>query len=221
MQRVIDDEVVAALPASRGYGNLLQTVAGIQATGAANSGANPVMNFFTSRGGRSNEGTVQIDGMNVGSAFNGGGVSSYGYDTANSQEVQITVAGGLGETDRGGPQFNLVPKTGGNKFSGTVFGSYAGKWSQGDNLDDGLRAFGITEVPQDHQELGHELCTRRADQARQGCGSSACFGRSGTTTTWPGLYANLNAANPAAWNYVRDDAVKERQAKDKKIAASA
>ncbi len=148
MQRVIDDEVVAALPASRGYGNLLQTVAGIQATGAANSGANPVMNFFTSRGGRSNEGTVQIDGMNVGSAFNGGGVSSYGYDTANSQEVQITVAGGLGETDRGGPQFNLVPKTGGNNFSGTVFGSTAGKWSQGDNLDDGLRAFGITEVPQ-------------------------------------------------------------------------
>ena len=51
VQRVIDDAVVAALPASRGYGNLLQTVAGIQATGAANSGANPVMNFFTSRGG--------------------------------------------------------------------------------------------------------------------------------------------------------------------------
>ena len=102
------------------------------------------MNFFTSRGGRSNEGTVQIDGMNVGSAFNGGGVSSYGYDTANSQEVQITVAGGLGETDRGGPQFNLVPKTGGNNFSGTFFGSTAGGWSQGDNLDDGLRAFGIT-----------------------------------------------------------------------------
>jgi hypothetical protein len=32
------------------------------------------MNFFTARGGRGNEGTIQIDGMNVGSAFNGGGV---------------------------------------------------------------------------------------------------------------------------------------------------
>ena len=75
------------------------------------------MIFFTSRGGRSNEGTVQIDGMNVGSAFNGGGVAGYGYDTDNAQEVQLTVAGGLGEADRGGPQFNIVPKTGGNTFS--------------------------------------------------------------------------------------------------------
>ena len=68
------------------------------------------MIFFTSRGGRSNEGTVQIDGMNVGSAFNGGGVAGYGYDTTNAQEVQLTGAVGLGEADRGGPQFNIIPK---------------------------------------------------------------------------------------------------------------
>ena len=49
-QKVIDNEVIAALPASRGYGNILATVPGIQATGL-NSGANPVMNFFTARGG--------------------------------------------------------------------------------------------------------------------------------------------------------------------------
>ncbi len=56
-QKVIDNEVIAAIPASRGYGNILATVPGIQATGL-NSGANPVMNFFTARGGRGNEGTV-------------------------------------------------------------------------------------------------------------------------------------------------------------------
>src|SRR6185436_11268370 len=60
---VIDNEVGAVLPASRGYGNILATVPGIQSTGL-NSGANPVMNFFTARGGRGNEGTIQIDGMN-------------------------------------------------------------------------------------------------------------------------------------------------------------
>ena len=126
VQRVLSDEVLAALPASRGYGNLLTTVSGIQANGTQNGGINPTMVFFTSRGGRSNEGTIQIDGMNVGSAFNGGGVAGYGYDTTNAQEVQLTVAGGLGEADRGGPQFNIVPKTGGNTFSGTYFGSLAG-----------------------------------------------------------------------------------------------
>ena len=100
-------------------------------------------NFFTARGGRGNEGTIQIDGMNVGSAFNGGGVAGFGYPIGESSEIQVTIAGGLGETDRGGPAFNLIPKTGGNTFSGTGFLSLAGKWSQGDNLDDTLHGFGF------------------------------------------------------------------------------
>ena len=118
-QTVLDNSVIEALPASRGYGNLLAAVPGIQATGLDN-GANPRMTFFTAHGGRGNEGTMQIDGMNVGAAFNGGGVSGFGYDTANAAEVQVTVAGGLGEVDRGGPAFNMIPKTGGNTFSGSV-----------------------------------------------------------------------------------------------------
>src|SRR4249920_3032581 len=60
VQRVLSSEVLAALPASRGYGNLLTTVSGIQANGTQNGGINPTMVFFTSRGGRSNEGTIQI-----------------------------------------------------------------------------------------------------------------------------------------------------------------
>jgi hypothetical protein len=217
VQQVIDDTIIAALPASRGYGNLLQTVPGIQATGAANSGSNPVMNFFTSRGGRSNEGTVQIDGMNVGSAFNGGGVSSYGYDTANSQEVQITVSGGLGETDRGGPQFNLVPKTGGNNFAGTVFASTAGKWSQGDNLDDELRTFGITEVPEiiKNWDTSFALGGPIKRDRLWFFGVIRTFGNYNDVA---GVYANANEGNPTAWNYVRDGAVKERLSEDKKIA---
>ena len=32
---------------------------------------------------------------------------------------------------------NIVPKTGGNMFKGQAFGSGAGSWSQGNNIDDG------------------------------------------------------------------------------------
>ena len=101
-QMVLSSEVVQAIPASRGYGNLLATVPGIQATGLdVSSGVST--NFFTARGGRGNEGTIQIDGMNVGSAFNGGGVAGFGYPIGESSEIQVTIAGGLGEVDRGGP----------------------------------------------------------------------------------------------------------------------
>jgi hypothetical protein len=87
-QTVLSGEVVRDLPAARGYGNYLAAIPAIQATGF-NSGLATNTNFFTARGGRANEGAVQIDGLNVGSPFNGGGVSNYAYDMNNSIEVQV------------------------------------------------------------------------------------------------------------------------------------
>ena len=214
---VIDNDVVAVLPASRGYGNILATVPGIQATGL-NSGANPVMNFFTARGGRGNEGTVQIDGMNVGSAFNGGGVAGFGYDTANASEIQVTIAGGLGETDRGGPAFNMIPRTGGNSFSGTYFLSYAGEWAQSSNLDDRLRGFGINEVPgliknyDTNFALGGPI-------ARDRLWFFANARMFGSQSDVPGLYGNRNAGNPNAFTYAQDTSLKSRNANSKMIGA--
>ena len=54
-------------------------------------------------GGRANEGRLQVDGVNVGAAVNGGGVSGYITDIGNAQEVTFTTSGGLGEAELGGP----------------------------------------------------------------------------------------------------------------------
>ena len=121
-QMVIDGDIVRALPASRSYGNYIAAIPAIQATGFG-SGAATINNFFSARGGRNTEGLIQLDGMNVGAPGNGGGVSGYLYDMSNSSEVQVAISGGLGEADRGGPAFNIIPKTGGNTFSGTGFTS--------------------------------------------------------------------------------------------------
>src|SRR5688500_16565930 len=141
-QMTIDGDVVRALPASRSYGNYIAAIPAIQATGL-NSGAATVNNFCSARGGRSTEGLIQLDGMNVGAPGNGGGVSGYLYDMSNSSEVQVAISGGLGEADRGGPAFNIIPKTGGNSFSGSGFTSYAGEWGQSSNIDDHLKSLGF------------------------------------------------------------------------------
>src|SRR5262249_32189928 len=107
----------------------------------------PAMRIFYSHGGRGNEGRVQIDGLNVGAAFNGGGGSGFVMDTPNAQEMNLTLSGGLGEAEVGGNNVNIIPKTGGNTFKGTFFGSTAGEWSQTDNFDDRLRSAGLTEAP--------------------------------------------------------------------------
>jgi hypothetical protein len=216
VQRVLDDQVVAALPASRGYGNLLATVSGIQANGIQNSGIAPDMIFFTSRGGRSNEGTVQIDGMNVGSAFNGGGVAGYGYDTSSAAEVQVTVAGGLGEADRGGPAFNLVPKTGGNNFTGTYFANLAGKWSQGDNVDDELRSFGIPSAASIIRSWDTSIAIGGPIKRDKVWfyGVARTFG---SYTDIAGRFANANAGDPNRWDYVSDPSITQRSATSRKI----
>jgi hypothetical protein len=219
VQKVLNDQLISALPATRGYGNLLATVPGIQATGLANTGTAPAMNFFTSRGGRSNEGTIQIDGMNVGSAFNGGGVSSYAYDTSNSAEVQITIAGGLGETDRGGPQFNLVPKTGGNTFNGTYFGSIAGKWSQGTNLDDTLRSYGIAD-PATLFKSWDTSFAFGGPIMKDKLWFYAVARTLGAYTGIANFYANLNAGDATKWNYVADRGIQERNANSQKVLGS-
>ena len=137
-QAVLDNETVSTIPVARGYGNLLATVPGIQIN-TATSQTGIAASFFTSNGGNSNEGRIQIAGMNVGSAFNGGGVAAFSIPVSESQEIQVTVSGGLGEADTGGPAMNIIPREGGNRFAGRVFISEAGKWSQGDNLTDELR----------------------------------------------------------------------------------
>jgi hypothetical protein len=217
VQRVLSDEVLAALPASRGYGNLLAVASGVQANGLQNGGTNPTMIFFTSRGGRSNEGTVQLDGMNVGSAFNGGGVAGYGYDTTNAQEVQLTVAGGLGEADRGGPQFNIVPKTGGNTFKGTYFGSLAGDWSQGNNVDDTLKSYGIP-APTKIIKNWDTSFSMGGPIRRDKIWFFGVVRTLGEYTDIAGRFANLNAGDPTKWNYVVDQSIKSRTAGSRKIS---
>ena len=218
VQTVLSDEVLAALPASRGYGNLLSVSSGIQSNGTQSGGVNPGMIFFTSRGGRSNEGTVQIDGMNVGSAFNGGGVAGFGYDTVNAQEVQLTVAGGLGEADRGGPQFNIVPKSGGNAFSGSFFSNLAGSWAQSNNVDDELRSFGIpspTTIIRNWDTSFSMGGPIKKDKVWF-YGTARTFGE---YTDIAGRFGNLNAGDPTKWAYVADQSITSRTSNSRKIVA--
>src|SRR5262249_52933107 len=145
-ETVIGADAISSLPATRAYGSLLNAMPGVTVD---NNGlaATPTMTFFSAHGGRTNEGRMSINGMTVAAAFNGGGGSALTYDTNNVEEVAVLVSGGLGENETGGPTMNLVPKSGGNKFSGQAFFNTAGDWSRGDNIDDTLRSQGITKGP--------------------------------------------------------------------------
>jgi len=182
-QAVLDNAVIQSLPAARGYGALLNAIPALQG-GYTQSQITPAMTFFNTYGGRPNEGRVQLDGINVGSAFNGGGVSGFALDTANAAEMQVTLSGGLGEAEVGASTVNIVPRTGGNRLAGTGFASTAGKWSMGSNLDDTLRGYGIVDPPDIVKAWDGSF--RSADRSRRiACGTSAMSATSGSTTSSP------------------------------------
>ena len=102
------------------------------------------MVVFGGAGGRSNEGRVNIDGISVGSAFNGAGVSSYIADVGNAREIAMTTSGGLGEAEGGGPALNVLPKEGGNTVRGSFFAAGVTSGMIGSNYTEELRARGLT-----------------------------------------------------------------------------
>ena len=64
---------------------------------------------------------------------------------AGAQEVVLSTSGGLGEAETGGVILNVIPRDGGNTFSGTFVVTGANGAMQGSNYtqalkDQGLRA---------------------------------------------------------------------------------
>jgi hypothetical protein len=219
-ETVLDDSVVSAIPASRGYNAILTAVPSVTG-GSQNIDLNPTMRIFTSHGGRGNEGRVQVDGLNVGAAFNGGGVSGFTMDTGNAAELNFTISGGLGEAETGGINLNIVPKTGGNSFSGTLFTSFAGNWSQGTNLDEELESFGLTE-PADLYKVWDYSASFGGPIVRDRLWFFGSYRDFGTHQAAPGVFGNANAglplSDPRAFTYVRDESVAGRNVSGKTIA---
>ena len=82
-QRTLDSRADQALPTARGY-----AASGADSwsmTGGGNDvQLSPGMIVFGGRGGRGNEGRVQMDGLSTGASLNGGGVSGYRQDLENA-----------------------------------------------------------------------------------------------------------------------------------------
>ena len=140
--------------------------------------------------------------MNVGSAFNGGGVAGYGYDTSNAAGSPDHGRWRPGRSRPRRPAVQPLPKTGGNTFSGTYFGNIAGKWSQGDNVDDELRSFGIPTPPALIRSWDTSFSMGGPIMRDHMWFYGIVRGPSAHTPDIAGRFANANAGDPTRWDYV-------------------
>jgi hypothetical protein len=99
--------------------------------------------FFGVHGQRPDDMTYNVSGMDN-RVFSGGG---FQYNAHTVQEFVIQTASGSAESTTGGVQINVIPKDGGNKFSGTASIESTGPGLVSDNLNDELRARGLKGAP--------------------------------------------------------------------------
>jgi hypothetical protein len=214
-ETVLDQEVIQSMPGARTVGSLLNATPGLTVD---NNGLNPTptMTFFSARGGQTNEGRMTVNGLTVAAAFNGGGVSSYILDTVNSDEVSVTVSGGMGESDTGGPVMNLVPRAGGNSFRGQTFYNNAGDWSRGDNITDELRDVGINETPGIIKAYDASF-SYGGPVKRDRLWFYGSVRKLNTETAVEGIVANANAGDLSRWDWIRDDSLPARQTQGRQM----
>jgi hypothetical protein len=220
---VLNAETLSTLPATRGYGSALAAVPALNIGGVAGAGATtapttPSMMFFTAHGGASGEGRVMTNGMAVAAPFGGGGVSDVTYDTANSEEMQVLISGGLGEAENGGPSINIIPKSGGNQFRGSAFYSFSGNWATSNNVDDRMRGFGITQPPalRTNWDLSGSL---GGPLKRDRLWFFANVRAWANASVVDGIFANRFAGDASHWDYAANPSIEARVVESRKISA--
>jgi hypothetical protein len=218
---VMNNEIIQSLPVARAAGALLNATPGliVDTNGPALS---PTMTFFNAHSSASNavsvagEGRMTVNGMTI-AAARSGGVSSYIYDTANAQEATVTVGGGLGENDIGGPAMNLIPRSGGNTFAGSAFVNGAGSWSRGNNLTPELQAQNpnLTQTPgilKSYDASGSVGGPIKRDRLW----FFGSYRNLDTQTAMEGITANSFAGDPTHWDWA-PSAINARLVQDRQM----
>ena len=200
-QSTITNDAIAAIPTARLYHSIAALVPGITMTTQDVGGiAGPTTVTFSSRGGPGNEGRLTVDGLSLGASLNGTGVSYTVADVGNAAEIVFTTAGQMGEAEVAGPAMNLVPRQGGNRFSGTFFANGAPGRFQQNNSDKAIAA-GLT-APQELLKIWDVNGAIGGPIRRDRLWYFGSVRYQGNRKTAPS-YFNANAGDPTKWTYVK------------------
>jgi hypothetical protein len=211
VQRVLQKEVVDAIPVGRSHQGLavlipgLSTSTGINAQTQDVGGTNNLRlaNAFTIHGGRTSDANIQQDGFqirNIGSFAN---LTNMFPDMGATQEMTVDYAAGLGEAATGGVKINYVPREGGNSFKGSFFGTAVNSSFQGSNYSDDLKARGLTQ-PNSLKKAYDFNGSFGGPIIKDKLWFFASARKQLNDTYFAGVYSNLNAGDPTKWTYAPD-----------------
>lgn len=137
-QRVMDQELVTAIPSSRTPFTVGVLIPGVRkgAFMSQDVGGSVVQEVASleANGGRTADQRMMVNGVALSSMIAGGWGGGAVPNATGTSEFAIDVSAVDAQAATGGVRINFIPRDGGNRFSGSLFGSYAGKSFVADNF---------------------------------------------------------------------------------------
>ena len=149
-QRVMDREVIDTIPTGRSTFALGVLVPGITAMSAngtmlqdVGGGKVDASLGLAVHGSRQSDQTILFNGISTSAQASSGYATRTTINMVAVQQVTLDYSAVNAEVGQGGVRINMIPKDGGNIFSGTMHVNFATEGMQGDNFSDELRAAGL------------------------------------------------------------------------------
>jgi hypothetical protein len=134
----ITQEIVSQLPSSRNPFALGVLIPGVQQSfGSRDVGGAVVAEVaaLAANGGRTGDQRMMVNGVALSSGIAGGWGGGAVPNASGTAEFAIDVSGVDAQAATGGVRVNFIPRDGGNKFSGTIAGSYSKDSFASDNYE--------------------------------------------------------------------------------------
>ena len=208
-QRVIDSQVMDALPSGRNQFNLGVLIPGVTiSTGGlaaqdVGGARGPNTTALAIHGSRTADQRVTQNGVPLSSMVGGGWGSGSITNPIATQEITVDTAAVSADMATGGVRINLIPREGGNTFRGTVFGSGSSEGMQWKNYSEGLRARGLS-TPGKIEKNWDVTPGFGGPIVRDRLWFFAAFRHQGANNYVAGMFYNTNANDPTKWTYEAD-----------------
>jgi len=208
-QKVLNKELIENLPTGRSATYLAVLVPGVNVSGgfagqSQDVGGNlgDAMTQLTIHGGRTTDFRLQIDGLPT-NGGEGAQWTAFVPNMTSTQEITVDTSGASAENAVGGVRINLIPQSGGNGFSGSVFATGVNSSFQSSNFTQELKERGLKAVNG----------IKALYDINPGAGGPITRDRVWfyTSARWQmndnwigGIFYNKNAYDPNAWTYDPD-----------------
>ena len=131
---VLSRQILDSVPTGRTYAAAGALVVGVRVSepnvGGTRTGSQQRLVAY---GSLAKDVTVEVDGMKSG-GIEAGGDDQQDHNDGMTAEVIVRTTGSSADVAYGGPYMNLIPREGGNQFSGANYFGYTNRSWQSDNL---------------------------------------------------------------------------------------